>query len=228
MSKKATEMFQTLLKKDEIIGTGVFRTSTDKRETLVFPKETTVFDIDLGIWFIGDGITLGGVENGQGDRWDDLRFPFTQTKTGANLKPDFDETNLGLLFPNGDSTEKVFIIAQMAHNWKMGTSIHPHIHWIQTESTTPTWKMDYRWYSNGDVVPSFTTVETSSVEIPYVSGSMLQISSFGTIDSTGITGVSSFFEAKIYRDDTDVTGDVLGKEFDIHYIVDSLGSVEEY
>ena len=37
--------------------------------------------------------------------WDDLRAPFTQTKRGALDKPDFDYTNVGLLFKQNDTAE---------------------------------------------------------------------------------------------------------------------------
>lgn len=48
------------------------------------------------------------------------------------------------------------------------------------------------------------------------------------IDGSGITGVSSILDIKLYRDDNVVTGDVLVKEFDIHYLVDADGSRQEY
>jgi hypothetical protein len=35
-------------------------------------------------------------------------------------------------------------------------------------------------------------------------------------------------DIKLYRDDNVVTGDVLLKEFDIHYQIDGLGSVQEF
>jgi hypothetical protein len=228
MSKQAINMFQTLLKGDEIIGFGAYRVSTSKRMSLVFPFDTIVFDTDTGFCYVGDNVTLGGKENAQGDRWDDLRFPFTQTKQGSNLKPDFDYTNIGLLFPQNDATEIVYIIAQLPHDWKIGSSLSPHIHWVQSGATSPTWKMSYRWYSNGGTIPSFTTVTAGACSFPYTSGSIAQICGFGSISGSSITGVSSIFEAKIYREDNVVSGDVLAKEFDIHYVKDSLGSYKEY
>ena len=44
---------------------------------------------------------------------------------------------------------------------------------------------------------------------------------------SGITGISALLEFKLYRNDNVVTGDVLGKEFDIHYQKDSIGSISE-
>lgn len=167
-------------------------------------------------------------------RWDDLRFPFTGTRRGALSKPDFDYTNLGLLFPQDDAAEKTYIIAQMQHDWLLESSISPHVHYIQTEETKPTFVMEYRVYKNGSTPPeSFTKITTadeggSKGLLDYESGSILQIAEFPMIDMTGIDTVSAIIDIIIYREDDDVSGDVLSKEFDIHYQVDDLGSRLEY
>lgn len=89
--------------------------------------------------------------------------------------------------------------------------------------------MDYRWYNNNDEVPSvWTTLSADDFKFEYTSGSILQIVDFPMIDSSHITGVSSIMDIKLYRDDDVVTGDVLLKEFDIHYQIDSNGSDQEY
>jgi hypothetical protein len=165
-----------------------------------------------------------------GDFWDDLRFPVTQTKQGSNLKPDFDETEIGLLFPQNDTTEKIYIISQMPHEWKLESELRPHIHFIQDEAEVPTFKMDYRWYKNGETPPeTFTTIEThNEVVFNYEGQPLLQILSFPPIDGTGIDRVSSVMDIIIYRDDNVVAGDVLVKEFDIHHLVNAPGSVEEF
>jgi hypothetical protein len=56
----------------------------------------------------------------------------------------FDETNIGLLFPQNDTTEIVFVIAQIPHNYKLGTNIKPHIHFVQSSASTPTFKIEYK------------------------------------------------------------------------------------
>ena len=161
--------------------------------------------------------------------WEDLRFPATQTKQGNTLLPDFDYTNIGLLFPQNDDTEIAYIIAQIPHAWKLGSNIRPHIHFIQTSADIPIFKIDYKWYDNNGTVPAtWTTIATTDCEFTWSSGSLLQICSFPEIDGSGITGVSSILDIKLYRDDNVVTGDVLVKEFDIHYLVDADGSRQEY
>ncbi len=48
-------------------------------------------------------------------RWTDLRFAGGRDKQGNTQKPDYDYTNLGLLFPQNDATEIAYLIAQAPH-----------------------------------------------------------------------------------------------------------------
>jgi hypothetical protein len=161
--------------------------------------------------------------------WDDLKFPATTVRQGASTKPDFDTTDIGLLFPQNDATEIAYIIGQFPHAMKSGSNIKPHVHWIQTSADEPVWKIDYRWYKNGDAPPAFTTLNSATPVFTYTSGSILQISAFPEIDGSAIDSVSSIIDVKLYRDDNVVAGDVLMKEFDIHYQIDQeRGSRQEY
>jgi hypothetical protein len=182
----------------------------------------------IGITIEGD-IKLNGNLTLLDTVWTDIRFPATTTKVGSNLLPHFDYTNIGLLFPQNDEDEKIYIAAQFGHDRKHGSSISPHIHYIQDEATVPVFIMEYRWYDNGEVVPaSYTPIETIGAIFPWTSGSILQILSFPDIE-TGGDNVSSMMDIIIYRKTGDgVTGDVLVKEFDIHYQIDAIGSDDEY
>jgi hypothetical protein len=162
-----------------------------------------------------------------GGCWEDMRFPATRTLRGANSKPDFDYTNLGLLFPSGDTTEKIYISDQMPHAWVQEGEIRPHIHYVQDEAALPTFKLSYRIYNNGDAVPDFQTMTTTTAAFPYTEGAILQILLFPAIQM-GDYGTSAWFDMILYREDEDVVGDVLFKGFDFHYPQDSFGSREEY
>ena len=160
--------------------------------------------------------------------WDDLRFPATTIRQGATTKPDFDTTNLGLLFPQNNTGEIAYIIGQFPHAMQVGSDIRPHIHFIQDSALEPIFKMEYRWYKNGDTPPAFTTLTSGAGVFTYTSGDMLQIASFPMIDGSLIDTVSSILDVKLYRDDNIVSGDVLVKEFDIHYQIDTFGSRQEF
>lgn len=163
---------------------------------------------------------------------EDLRFPATLLRQGALTKPDFDYTNVGLLFPQNDPAEVAFIIGQLPHaaalhprTYLAGTSIIPHIHYRQTGSSVPVFKLDYKWFNNGEAEPaSFTTITTTGVKFTYTSGNFAQMLMFPAIDGTG-KHTSSNLVMKLYRDDNVVTGDVLVREFDIHYLAFSQGTI---
>jgi hypothetical protein len=169
---------------------------------------------------------------GADTNWDDLRFPATQLRVNpATLKPDFDTTNVGFLFDAG-SVETLYLIAQMPHGWKLGSTLYPHVHWEPTTTDTGNvyWRLEYKWTSIGETEPgSWTTLNVLDAG----DGTALkhQIVSLGTMVGTGQT-LSSIISMKLSRvanDGTDTyTGEALLKEFDIHYEMDTLGSREEY
>lgn len=157
--------------------------------------------------------------------WDDIRIPLTQSKLGATSKPDFDYTNIGLLFPQNDATEIAYAIAQLPHSWAEGTTIFPHVHFQQAADAQVTFKIDYKWFNMGDAVPAaFSTATMNSYVHTYVSGNLHQLVGTGSgIAGTGKV-ISSILLMKLYRQDNVYTGDVLTFELDIHHQRDSDGS----
>ena len=155
---------------------------------------------------------------------EDLRFPATLVRQGLTSKPDFDTTDVVLLFPQNDTTEIAYINAEMPHAWLAGSTIYPHVHIIQEANQQAVFKMDYRWYNIGDTVPaSWTTYTMNTYSTTYTSGSIHQL----LYGSSGISGTgkteSSVLQIKLYRDDNVYTGDVKLIEFDIHYYVEKFG-----
>ena len=161
--------------------------------------------------------------------FDDLVVPLTSSKVGVNSKPDFDETNIGYLFPQNDTSEILYMIVQLPHRWKEGSDVFPHVHYQRTSAGKPTFKIDYSWFSVGDATSAPGTTLTLDTEVvTYSSGSIHQINkSASGISGTGKT-ISSILLIKLYRDDNTVTGDVLTYQFDIHFEIDRLGSRQEY
>jgi len=163
-----------------------------------------------------------------GEVYDDFRFPATTSKVSpVSNKPDFDETNVGLLF-DPDSIETIYLIAQLPHSWKEGSSIEPHIHWQPTSTNTGSvvWRMEYKWTNiNATESGSWTTVDITTAA-DGTTGKH-QYASFGAVSGSGKTA-SSIISFKISRQATNVsdtyTADALYKEFDFHYAKDKLGA----
>ena len=161
--------------------------------------------------------------------WDDIFFPLTTAKQGQTDKPPFDTNEIGFLYPSADTSHIMYITAQFPHSMKIGSDIEPHVHWKQTQSGSPVFKMDYKWFDIGGTVPvNFTTYTMSTRAITWTSGSVHQLSYNPTpISGSSITGVSSIMLIKLYRDDNAYTGDCVTYQFDIHYQKDTLGSRTE-
>jgi len=161
--------------------------------------------------------------------WDDLTFPASQIKLGATSKPDYDFTELSLLFPYSDSTELIVANVQIPHKWKSGTSIYPHVHWVQPGANdTAEFILKYRWTDMGETVGSYTRIETTvCTYYAYSSGDLHQLAIFPAISGSGHTG-SSILDIILFRkEDVGLNGDIEVKNFDIHFEIDKPGSSSE-
>jgi len=162
--------------------------------------------------------------------WDDIFFPLTLAKQGQTDKPPFSTTEVGYLYPSADATHIMYMQGQFPHAMRKGTIIDPHVHWKQTQSGSPVFKLDYKWFDIGAQVPAnFTTYSMATRAFAFTSGSMHQINYNTTgISGSPITGVSSVMLMKLYRDDNAYAGDAVTYQFDIHFLKDSGGSINEF
>ena len=168
---------------------------------------------------------------GAATAWDDLLVELRESVTGQTLKPDWDATNFGLLFPRNSTTEFVPFNFQMPHRWKEGSTVYPHVHFLQDQDVAPTFKLDYRWVNIGELVPAWTTGYTMATLVgaqTWTSGLLHRIV-HGTegISATGKT-FSSELQVKLYRDDNTYVGDCITLSFDLHFEIDSFGTSSEY
>ena len=176
-------------------------------------------DLEVDVLLVKEGLTLETTVE------EDLRFPATLIRQGATTKPDFDITELALMFPDNAETEIAYMVAQMPHSWKAGSGIEPHVHIKQEGSDQAVFYLEYKWLELGEAIPAaFTTITLDQYVFDYVSGDLHQmIYSSVPIDGSGKTE-SSILLMRLYRaNDDDVTGDVAVYEFDIHYQVEKLG-----
>lgn len=216
----------------------------DTTQDLVLPV-LQVGDIGNGNYseFEDDG-TL--VANGEATTWDEV----SQSFVGANIftvagRVDYNFTELTLDFAGNARypEEPVGIVIQALHARKAGSDIRPHIHWIQTSANQPNILIAYRFYNNGEAVPSSWTLKAltaSDNKFTYPgSGNIQQITEFNLAAGTFASmGLSFTFECKIYRDSANTSGLFSGidtysgvwsaKYYDIHYEKDMIGSREEF
>lgn len=173
--------------------------------------------------------------------WDDLRFSLDAASLDSIVgRLDYDFENCGVLAQTNATypDNPICMIVQFPHAKKLGTDINPHIHWIQNQNATPNLLMEYRWINNGGEVVTYQKAISSGAIFPYVSGNLLQICSWPDISPPVGEKVSSMMDVRLFRDTTNAsglfagadtyTGDVLLKEFDIHYETNRNGSTNRW
>ena len=166
--------------------------------------------------------------------WEDLRFPATVVRTNpANENPAFDTTIPGRLFRH-TATDSVYVIAQLPHAWREGTTLRPHVHWQKTTSAEGGvyWQLSYRWAAIGDLlsdaiaignaVPAVSDADTANVHA---------LTNLGTISGEGktLSDMLLMTLSRVHNNEADTYGASARLiEFDIHYEVSSPGSRGEF
>ena len=181
--------------------------------------------------------------------WDDLRVPANATRVGSTAVPGLDvflkngagtSTGVFLLWFDKSSVEQVHFGAQLPHAWKLGSTIHAHVHWVPKTNggagAKVSWGLEYTWVKIGGVY-SPTTIISGNAHMPadasLVAGKHY-LTELGTISGAGIDTVSSMLMCRLFRDATGALGtddyddDAGLLEVDFHIEFDSTGSRTEY
>jgi len=152
----------------------------------------------------------------------------------AHLVKDLTEGTLDFK-NNCDLNDWALMNVQINHDWKAGSAVEPHIHWFQNASGTPNWLIQYRWQSSCQAkTTSWTSKKWTASACTYVSGTIHQITSFGTISAPVGYGISDILQIRFIRDVADTStlfggadaysGDAEALSSDVHIEVDTLGS----
>lgn len=166
-------------------------------------------------------------------RWDDIIIPGVALSGGASA-PDlttFQGTIQLWTFDGGSTTEEVFGVFEIPHDYKEGSLLRPHIHFapINGNGGNVKWQMSYTIASKDAVFPSTTTITSTSA----VGTSALahKASEFDTIVGTNVK-IGDIIAFRLFRDPTDVAdtygSDVFLLSVGIHYQIDSTGSVNVF
>lgn len=189
--------------------------------------------------------------------WNDLRIEPVARSTGANA-PSFEKyfddvpgSSRGVyLYSFNDATagseKEIFFTMQMPHDWKEGTAIRLHCHWVGSVSDTtsaPRWGLEYTWKDIGQVFGDTTIVYSTGVNIdgqvggdPNITAGKHYISEFTAITpGTDANNISSIIIGRLFRNSANA-GDTYNAAtnkcgllyIDAHYEVDSFGSDTEF
>lgn len=189
-------------------------------------------------------------------KWDDLRVEPVVRGTGSN-NPVFTK-----FFDNGSGSRGVYLYAftdeitanqkeiffsmQMPHNWKLGSYVSLHVHWVGNNSDTnaiPVWGLEYTFKDIGQTFGNTSIIYTTGGNIDSdgtpdtdITAGKHYLSKFPDItpDTTN-DGLSAILIGRLFRfsgdasDTYNVAGNACGLLYiDAHYQIDSLGSKLEY
>lgn len=166
--------------------------------------------------------------------WDDLRSPATGINLqGQSAAPTYDETECAARFSNS-ADNVVAIVQHTPHGLDKSETIRPHLHCYArvapAEAQTANWRLEYKVYQFGDVVPAnWTTVNVVQTITPdnYNKSSVV---SFGEISISHLTSLAGFIKMKISRIVAGQTynSPIFVDEFDIHVASKREGSLSEW
>lgn len=169
--------------------------------------------------------------------WDDIRVPMENTRLNASKsEPAFEDWIDGIhafhFENNNQDDESLHFSIQIPHDWAVGTTLHPHLHWYpkSTDTGSVVWELEH---VAAAIDTAFPVAVTSSVKTQAAVGTLNQhqIVEFDLIDGKYLN-ISSMIHFRLTRlggdGDDDFADDAVAGEFDVHYQRDSNGSFHEY
>jgi hypothetical protein len=184
--------------------------------------------------------------NGNTTVWDDLRVPVTSLKTAGSKDPGFavafstgGSQGVFTYFFDAATEEELYFALQIPHDYKLGTNLHPHVHWFPSSAGTGTvsWGLEY---NIANITGTFgnTSIIYGNVATPNevnLASKRHYLTEIGELNGSDILSVSTMLLCRLFRNATGVGGsgdsypqDAGLLEVDFHYERDTLGSRTEY
>jgi len=169
--------------------------------------------------------------------YEDLRCPLANVPGGGTAPTwgKFRDNGAGStgvyawLFGNVGTPDLAFAL-QMPHGYKLGTDVHAHLHASPMDANAGKIKfgLEYTWAEQDGNFPTteFIYVTVDAAGVAYRS----QYLDFGDLVGTNFSTLSGMFLGRLFRDNTvggNYASQVAGHEFDLHFELDTIGSLEE-
>lgn len=129
---------------------------------------------------------------------------------------------------------------QLNHDKDLDCSIYPHIHFIQSQNAVPNFLLQYRWQIDGStIVTTWTNLKCNTLTHTYTADTSIhQIAYSNPITPPLGSSLSDIVQFRICRDTDNDSSLFSGSDpytikvgvmaFDIHFMINSLGSTEQY
>ena len=188
---------------------------------------------------------------GEARPWrDELGDALSIKVQGAGITTDLDESVVNFDFNaaynvNTALADFLYKNVQLNHDRDLTSSIDPHIHWLQAKDYSPNFLLQYRWQINGgEKTTAWTFLKCNVLTFPYTVGQVIHQISHPSAPIVPPAGshLSDIIQFRIYRDTTNVAAQFTGNcpyntggnasagvlSFDLHFMINSIGSNEEY
>jgi hypothetical protein len=167
--------------------------------------------------------------------WNDINFPGSALSQGVANKPD----SISILssggiraygFDGNATLEELHGSGEILHDWKEGTALHPHVHWMPTTTNAGNvkWNIEYSWQNIDGTFSAPTTISVTAA-----AGGTAWVhkrSETTTISGSGLN-INNAIVFRVYRDPTDVADtypdDAAFIQVGFHYEIDTIGSRQE-
>ena len=166
--------------------------------------------------------------------WDDYVGSLLSGEKQTTNQPSFDEYLTGLRANNFSVGDEMWISIHVKHDWKPGTDIYPHVHWL-TDDASPAgdavWQIQYSVAKRNDttppVFPAVTTISLTTAMTVQNGHVVSEASDLQAIPAAEIE-VDCLIELHITRiTDGGAGGDaknLFGLQLDLHYQKDRIGT----
>lgn len=210
------------------------------RDRLSLPPPQTPFERALASGLQNILLDLSKALN---NSWEDLRVPVNAIKVPTVNPPTWADYSAGQLLAFSyqsvaGNEQQVYFCAQLPHSYRLGSTIHPHVHWVPAVNTTDAtegvrWGLEYEWVSIGGTFSSTNTIYGLETLTKGACINTHQITSFSAITGSG-KGISSMLVCRLFRNSSNGadTYDGAGAtalllEIDFHFEADTIGSRTE-
>jgi len=190
----------------------------------------TEFEIDGSMEFHGDATV-----------WDDKEGDLlSNQRLNPSAHIALDSAEAAVTFKTTcDTGDYVYMKPQIPHQWKLGSSIYPHVHWWQTTAAQPNWLVQYRWQRNGQAKTTvWTDYPLNTNQYTWESGTLIQLTYGAALAPPANYSMSDIIQLRLIRDVANTQGEFVGAEsssvdadalsLDFHYEIDTSGSRAQY
>lgn len=169
---------------------------------------------------------------------DELTDALNIRSTGPGVSVNNTESTVEFIDTSQMGNDYCYLNIQLNHDKDLTASIYPHIHFFQAANAAPNFILQYRWQSNNsDKVTSWTDIVCNNLAFSYTGGTLNQIAYSAAITPPSGASLSDIVQFRICRDTDNDSGLFAGNDpytgtvgfmaFDVHFMINSLGSTDE-